>query len=335
VTKAWPVLAVVAIVSTARLASADTTTPLPLELEWDVPEACPGSESVRRRIAQILHEPLTNPTSAVANGRIETLPDGRYRLAVAVRTGDVEDVRTVDAPSCPTLAEAFAVVVALAIDRSKDVDGSEARAAELPASVADARTPTPDVAHPAKQESPAPHPQQSPPPPLRVSLGLGSSVVWGPLPDVSMGAAVSLGARIHRFRVGALGTMSLPQDAHFGRSAGVSFDMVAAGAFGAYMLPLGNFAFGPWASVEATHVRARAFGVRLPTATSAAWLTPVLGGRVEARIAQWLGLFASADLLLPINAPIFSLATVGDAVRLHSPGRPSPRLSLGAEVLFP
>jgi hypothetical protein len=337
---AWPALAVIAIVSTARLASAEPQPPAPLALElvWEVPEGCPSAESVRHRIGQILRGPLTKPTSAAAKGRIESLPEGRFRLSMAVRTGDVEDVRTVDAASCGTLAEAFAVVVALAIDRSREVDGIEPPASlehASPAAPAGEPSPEPGVAPAAQRELPAPRPVASRPQ-LRAEVGLGAFVVWGPLPDVSVGPNLSLGVRIDRFRFGALGAVSFQQRAAFERNAGATFDMIGGGAFGGYMIPVDAFAFGPCVSAELTHVRARGFGIRLPWEVSETWLTPALGGRVEARVARWFGFFASADLLLPIQAPIFSLATAtGEAVRLHSPGRLSPRLSLGAEVFFP
>lgn len=348
---AWSALAVFAIVSTSRLASAQPR-PLPLELVWEAPDACPGPESIRRRIGQILHASVAKPTSAVATGRIETLPEGRFRLAMAVRTGDVEDVRTVDAASCSTLAEAFAVVVALAIDStvdpSKAIGGSEAPAPASPESPA---SPVP-AESPRVEQSPAPPVEPakagSPPPAraendvasplqLRPEIGLGGFVVWGPLPEASVGPVLSLGARIGRFRVGALAAVSLSQDARFERSAGATFDMASAGAFGGYMVPVGALSFGPSLSVAATHVRARGFGIRQPWETSAVWLTPAFGGRVEARATKWLSLFAAAELLLPIDAPRFSLATAtaGEAVRLHSPGRASPRLTLGVAVVFP
>lgn len=344
--KAWSALAGVAILSTSRLASAQPP-PLPLELTWEAPEACPGAESVRRRIGQILRASVVKPTSAVATGRIETLPEGRFRLAMAVRTGDVEDVRTVDAASCSTLAEAFAVVVALAIDSTvdpnKELRGSEVPAPASPESPASPEPPgsprveqssAPPVA-PTKDES-TPRRSAASSVLVRPEIGLGGFVVWGPLPEASVGPVLSLGARIDRFRVGALVAVSLSQDARFERSAGATFDMVEAGAFGGYMVPVGVFAFGPSVSVAATHVRARGFGIRQPWETSAVWLTPALGGRVEARAMKWLSLFAAVELLLPIDAPRFSLATAtaGEAVRLHSPGRASPRLSLGVAVVF-
>lgn len=336
-TKPWSALAVVAIVSSTRVASAEPQSPAPVELElelvWEAPDGCPGAESVRHRIGQILRGPLTKPTSALANGRVEPLPDGRFRLEMTVRTGDVEDARTVDAASCGTLAEAFAVVVALAIDRSKEVDAIEPPGSPEPPGAG--RAPEPGIARPPKPEAPAPSPVTSRSP-LRATIGLGAFAAWGPLPDVAVGPMLSLGARIHRLRLGALGTVSLQQSVRFDRNAGATFDMVGAGAFGGYMIPIGRFSFGPWASVEVTHVRAHGFGIRSPWETSGTWLTPAVGGRADARLARWLAVFAGADLLLPIEAPIFSLATAtGEAVRLHSPGRLSPRLSIGVELVFP
>ena len=334
--KAWSALAVVAIASLPRLVSAEPQRPAPpldveVELAWEVPDGCPGVESVRHRIGQLLRVPLTKPTSAVAKGRIEPLSDARLRLEMTVRTGDVEDARTVDAASCSSLAEAFAVVVALAIDRTMELDGVEG--SEPPPA---ARAPEPDVARPPRITAAPPPPVATSSSPLRADIALGAFLVWGPLPDVSVGPMLALAARFDRFRVGALGTVSLQQTAAFERGAGATFDMFGAGAFGAYLLPIDVFAFGPWMSIEVTRVHARGFGIRTPWEASETWLSPAVGGRAEARLARWLGVFAGADLLLPLDAPIFSLATAsGEAVRLHSPGRPSPRLSLGAEIVFP
>ncbi len=320
------------MVSTARLANADTSSPIAVELAWDVPDACPGAQSVRRRIAQILGGPLDEPTNVEAKGTVEPTPDGRYRLVMAVRTGDVEDVRTVTAERCAMLAEAFAIVVALAIDPSKAVDGIDAPAPE--ASVGAVPASAAPLAVPATRESAA-HRHHASPPPVHLAVGIGGDVVWGPLPDASVGAMVLLGAHVDRFRVGALATVSPSQDTHLGGGAGVSFGLLGAGAFVGYLVPVGKLALGPVVGVEVTQVRARAFGIRTPWSPTAAWWTPTLGGQLEAHAARWLGLFTRADLVLPIEAPVFSLATDEGALRLHSPGKVSARLSLGLQILFP
>lgn len=338
--KAWSTLAIVAIVSTPAPARAQSHEPAPLSLElaWDVPATCPDAERVRLRIGQILRRTETKPTGAVARGRIETLPAGRFRMFMSVRTEDAEDVRKVDAASCGTLAEAFAVVVALAIDPTlnptKEAEPEEPAPPEQPSAPVE---PAPPSMIMRRAQSQASLPANITGPPLRADFGLGAFVAWGPLPDMSTGPILSLGGRIGRFRFGALAAIAFRQRAFFSESGGATFDMIEAGAFGSYLVPVGPFAVGPSASIEAVHVTARGFGIREPWETSATWPAPAIGARVEATGTKWLGLFASADMLLPIDAPNFSLATTTgeQPVRLHSPGRPSPRLSLGAELLFP
>ncbi len=325
-----------AFASMTRAANAEPT-PLPLELAWEAPEGCPDSAVVRRRIERALSGPLTVPNTALARGKIEKADDGRFHLTMTVSTRDVEDARTIDAASCVPLAEAFAVVVALAIDPTKDADGPEERVAmetplHAPAAPSAAARPVVDQ---ATRESPAPRSAPASRLAPHVAFGLGGSVAWGALPEVSPGLVASVAVRIGRFRVGALETLSMRQNARFGGDAGASLDMVEVGAFGAYMVPFGVFAVGPSANIEATYVRARGFGIQTPSTGSAMWPTGVLGARMEARVARWLGLFTRGDLLFPIDAPRLAVATPSEVVRVHYPPTVSPRLSLGAEVVFP
>lgn len=332
---AWPALAIGAIVSTTRLAVADAEL-LPLELEWQAPDGCPDAEAVRGRVEAILRGPLTDASRAVARGAIARTEDGRFRLELTVRTGDVADARSIDSAACATLADAFAVVVALAIDPTRSADAEGAPPARA---IADGPRP-PDESpsarvSPLPREAPAPRASPAPEAGTRVALGLGGSVVWGPLPEPSPGLVASVGVRRDRVRVGALGTLALRQTPHFDRSAGASIDMLEGGAFAGYLLPLGIFALGPAVNVEATYVRARGFGIRRPSTSSAVWATAVVGARLEARAARWLGAFARADLLVPFDAPRFALGTQADSVRLHTPAALAPRLTLGAEILLP
>ncbi|MDF2695446.1 MAG: hypothetical protein K0S65_3829 [Labilithrix sp.] len=329
-------LAMGAIASMTRTANAEPT-PLPLELAWDAPEGCPDSVVVRRRIERALSGPLTVPNTALARGKIEKADDGRFHLTMMVRARDVEDARTIDAASCVPLAEAFAVVVALAIDPTKDADGRDERLAvetPSPAPAAPSAASRPVVGR-ATGESPAPRSAPASQWAPHVAFGLGGSIAWGALPEVSPGLVASVAVRIDRFRVGALGTLWMRQNARFGGDRGASLDMVEVGAFGAYMVPLGVFAIGPSANIEATYVRARGFGIQTPSTGSATWPTGVLGARMEARVARWLGLFARADLLFPIDAPRLAVAMPSEVVRVFYPPTVSSRLTLGAEVVFP
>lgn len=341
-TKVWSLLAIGAIATTPRRAVAETA-PLPLELRWDAPEGCPSSSFVRRRIEQIVRGPQTAPTRAEA--KVEGGAHGRLKVTLIVRTGDVEEHRTVEAASCSALAEAFAVVVAYVIDPSSDAARiDEAGSAEElfgpqgpGAPLAPAEAP-PSAAPPnvgQAEKTPRPHAPPSGPPATQFAFGLGASVASGPLPQASTGVVATAALRLHRLRVGALGTISSRQRQYFDGPAGASFDMIDVGAFAGYMVPLGVFALGPCANIEATYVQLQGFGIRRPWTSSGGWLTAVLGARVEARVARWLGLYARTDLLLPVGAPSFILATRNDDVRLHDPAALALRMSLGAEFVIP
>ena len=333
--KAWPAFAIATIVSMTRPAEAEVA-PLPLELEWKAPQVCPDSTFVRRRIETLVQGPLTVPRTAVAHGTIDRADDGRFHLALTVRTGDVADEREIDAGSCAMLAEAFAVIVALAIAPPKS-GGSEEALLGAPPPPEEPSQPSSSAA--ADAAPPKEDPPSRPPPPRKprpsIELGVGGSVVWGPLPKPSAGVVASAGARIDRFRVGIQGIVALGQRPQFDGSAGAAIDMIEGGAFAAYMLPIGMFAVGPCANIEATYVRVEGFGVRDPRASSTVWATPVLGGRFEARLARWFGVFGRADLLFPIDAPRIALGTNSGTAVLHSPALVSPRLTLGAEIILP
>jgi hypothetical protein len=329
----WPALAIGVIVSMPRRAMADVE-PLPLELMWDAPAGCPDTSFVRRRIEQLVHESPAASTHATA--KIDSAADGRFHLVLTVHAGNLDETRTIDAASCSALADAFAVVVALAIDASHEaarVEGSPTGQEPAPDRERLPSTTPPTAVHPVQKESLAP--RRPTPPATHLALGLGGSVVSGPLPQVSPGIVASAALRLSRFRVGVLGTRSFRQSPYFDRTAGASFDMIDVGAFGGYLVPLGIVAVGPYASFEATYVRYQGFGIRKPGVSSRTWPTAVLGGRVEVGVTRRVGLFARADVLLPIGAPTFTLATTGDRVSLHDPSGLAARFSLGAEIVLP
>lgn len=158
----------------------------------------------------------------------------------------------------------------------------------------------------------------------------------GTLPHVAAGITASGAVRLGRFRAGVSTTLWLRQRPTFDEPAraGASFDMVEVGAFGGYLVPFGSFAVGPCANLEATFVRVEGFGIRTPRASWSSWPTVVLGGRGEARLTPWLGLFARADLLFAVDAPTFTLGE-GQGASLHEPAPVAARFSLGTEIIFP
>ncbi|AKU99112.1 hypothetical protein AKJ09_05776 [Labilithrix luteola] len=331
---------------TTRSANAE----LPLALDWNAPKECPQSSYVVRRVEQILRGMTSEGVGVVATAKIVRPHVGRrYELSLTVRSGDFEETKMVSASSCAGLAEAAAVVIALAI---RSTEGSSE--SEVPPSAESAPTLSPP-AGPTTSEPPPPSVPSpvAPAPSLGTSKGeatpearlgpslatfafdLGGSVVSGVLPHAAPGLDVAVVLRVAGLRAGALGTFSLRQTPTYGETARASFDMIDAGAFAAYLLPVGVFALGPASNLEATFVRVQGYGIRTPEASRSVWPTFVFGARAEARLTRWIGLFARADLVFPLGAPRFTLLTEGDSVALHEPAAFSPRLSLGIEIVVP
>lgn len=333
-------------VSTTRSASAE----VPLTLEWDAPKECPSSAYVVQRVEQILHGAERERVGVTATGKIARAKGReRFELVLVVRSGDFEETKVLDAPSCVGLAEAAAVVVSLAIRSS---DAVPPATAPPPVETSTEPLPLPPVssapseersprASSASQSSLAPSegeirtPGRHEPKGLTFAFDLGASVVSGPLPHAAPGASAAAALRMGRLRAGLLGTFSFRQTEAFGETARASFDMADIGAFGAYLVPVGVFAIGPQADLEATFVRVQGAGIRTPEASTSVWPTIVFGARAEARLTRWLGVFARGDLLFPLGAPRFTLVTAGEALILHEPAAVAPRLSLGIEIVVP
>ena len=157
-------LAAVAIVfSIAGVARADAGDALPFELAWDAPATCPDVSFVRHRIEQIVRAPPRERTVVVADARIDTVAGG-FRLLLTLRTGDVEETKTITAATCSSLAQATATIVALAVETPSSAAGDRgppAPSGELERGDASAPPPRlePEPTHEGTGDSRAPSPR--------------------------------------------------------------------------------------------------------------------------------------------------------------------------------
>ena len=337
------------VLSIARVARADAGDALPFELAWDAPASCPDVSFVRHRIEQIVRAPPRERTVVVADAKIDSVAGG-FRLLLTLRTGDVAETKTITAATCSSLAQATATIVALAVVTPSSSDGDRppppTSNAELERGETSApATPlTPAPAPEATHDSPAPsapaRPTASPASARRRSWSLApgafTSIDSATLPAAGAGLGLSAALRLDRFRVGVSGTFTFPQSSRFTRTARVSFDKIDGGAWGAYVVPLGSeLSLGPTAELGATFVHVEGLGLRAPRKSWSAWPSIAAGGRLEARATRWLSVVARTELVFHVDAPRFSLATVEEPLRLHEPGSPAVRISVGAEIVLP
>lgn len=327
-------------------ARAETARPgaLPLELEWSAPSPCPPASFVVQHVEQLVRGDLQASPKVAADARVERAPGGRWRLELTLRTGGVEQIRALEGSSCVAIAEACAVVIALAIDASAEgrtppeasgapPEPPEASEAEAPAETLEQPQPLSPSGVSSRGPLASP-PASTSSSTVAFAFGLGAALSSGPLPKLGAGLFGSAAVRVQRLRVGVVGVAWWRQSPRFSETGGASFDLFEAGASAAYLFPFGRIAVGPGMDVEVAYMRVRGFGIRAPRASRDLWLTPGVGGRLEARLTPRLGLFARADALLPIAASRYVLATSSQGVKLHEPSRVGLRLSCGAEIVL-
>ncbi|MDF2697352.1 MAG: hypothetical protein K0S65_5735, partial [Labilithrix sp.] len=273
---------------------------LPLKLRWEAAETCPEASFVVRRVAELVEGRPRPMTEVLATARIHRARSGRFELALAVHTTNGDDERSIDAPSCSPLAEASAVVIALAMAPAEPPrDTTPPR----PSTETTETTRPPETERPAAPTlTPPSRPSESPPSGIGLGIGLGPTLGAGILPELGSGLALSAALRHRGLRLGVLGTVWLRQRSTFTGEAGATFDRIDVGAFGCWLFPIRVVAAGPCANIEATSVRVEGFGIRSPHGSWTHWPTVVLGPRAEARVTRHLDLYVRADVVLPIGA---------------------------------
>lgn len=85
-------------------------------LSWEAPEGCPSEAAVRSAVDQLLGEGPPPPVHMAARAVVERTADDRWLVHLTTVSDGTTGERVVDAASCPSLAKATALILALAID---------------------------------------------------------------------------------------------------------------------------------------------------------------------------------------------------------------------------
>ena len=237
---------------------------------WRAPASCPGSSEIDAKIeAQI----GTLPDDAPRADAAVIGDEGEYRMRVRLVDGEGSTSRTLEAADCATLADAFVLLVAVAVGRPADTSPTE----------------------PTRSE---PSPSTGARPRGRGELGVAGVVEAGLLPAWSGGANVHGAWTWPRWVVGAMVTYIGPRGQTIGPGATLTVQRYAVGAFGGPVLRRRRFDLGFALGIEAGGAIASSrgpAGVEQPHA-------PLVAGRSEVRFAvhvsRRVSLTASAAGLL-------------------------------------
>jgi hypothetical protein len=303
-----------------------------LELRWSAPPGCPAEAEVLRAVDQLLGSAAV-PLAAEA--RVERREDG-FHLSLSWRTATAAATRELEGESCQQLAQAAALMVALAAGPlASDEDGPGAGVTPD----ANAERPVSQAAPAASTERPASRPQAStqarapiaptPIDTLIVSARVGASVDTGSLPSPSVG--VLGGARF------AQGANSLvvnavvlaPKEAEkpFG---GGRFWLGVVSLEPCHAFSLGRLTLTPCAAAEVHMMPSRGLGLDSSEESVALFLRVGAGAMLGVNLVRDLRVFIDGFGLWAPSRPTF----VVERDPVFRPGAFSGRAAIGFEHEF-
>jgi hypothetical protein len=314
-------------------AGAQTGWPEGLIVDWQAPPACPDLDYVRGRIASILSAParstaLARPTAFRA--RVVTAASF-FRLEVQTTSAAAAETKVVDAERCEIAAEAFALIVAFAVDPASS---PVPPAPEPTVAVQPTTPPPPFAAQPAERGS-----TNTPPASSSFPLGVGPIVTTGvgvlPAPAFAVGGAISLGDRPRweiEGRYWPVRQTDLATDAGPG---GVRVSLLAA-RLSACLPWSADGRFSACLGAEIGRMRGEGVGVTTPDLGDSWWAAPSAGVAARLPVAPHFDVRVRLDVGVPLFRPTFTIQHA-DVPREVEGFRPPPVfavLTLAPEVVF-
>ena len=314
-----------------RLALLATTlwlgVPAPPEvtLDWDAPTSCPSTPWIRSRLGVLLSPGARGHVQA----RVQAGPD-RYDLTLAVTTRHGRTQRTLQGPTCDSLAQAAVVVVAVVVDPLE----ASARSAVSPPSPATAVTPPPPrtsalARADLRQTRPEPARDRRP---LAIPLGVTGGGGVGLLPRPHAFTRVRVGLAWRRVDVGLTATHRFAQPIRQPTGGGAVISLSSGG------IELGPVVRrGPWsiplrAGLEAGVMVATGRDLDVTQTALSPWLGAELSAGVAWAPVSWIALRLTAGATGSILRPSFGL---DDGTIVYETAPLGARAGLGLEFRLP
>lgn len=312
----------------ALMGAGATASASELRFSWTAPNDCPSSAAVASRVARsdkanAKDEPLD------AEGTVER-KDDRFRLTLRTKRGDTRGERTLEASTCEGLADATAVVLAVAIappDDSPDTPAPTVVKTEAPKATID-----PAAGRDADRPATAPESRDV----LRdheLALGAALTTDTGSLPATAAGATISVAWTPGRFRLEGIGALygSQTRTTENG-AAGADLSLLVFGGRACWAALTQPIEIGPCLGGSAAILSANGFGAKEENFdTGGRWATASAGAQIRFPIASWLALRGGVDALAAVTRPRFVVEGEG---AVHRPSALGLRAQLGAELLF-
>lgn len=281
----------------------------PLRLTWTAPAGCPSTEDVRAATLRSLNA-RTASGVLEANAAVEQ-KHSSWSVHLRTKHGDATGERTIDAATCQGLADATAVILALAL-------------------VPPGSTPEATVA--SAVAPPAP-PRRSTTTSRAAAVGISVAGDTSSLPSSALGGSLTLAWTPGRLRIEVDGRRWATQSQTLPTStAGAQFSMSTFGGRACWaVFRSASFDVAPCLGADVQFVTAPGYGADANYSASAQWITTTGGALVRQSLAPWLALRARLDGFAPLSRPRFLVLNEGS---LHRPSLLGAAASFGVEALF-
>ncbi|WP_437506131.1 hypothetical protein [Sorangium sp. So ce1099] len=354
-TKARALLFVIVIPCVAPLASsAARADDRPFALRWTAPAGCPAGAAVEAEITRLLGDqsPASNGTLRAA-GTITPVGTG-FVLSIEISRDGWESARTVRGATCRALADAGALMVAMAIDPEVATRSGTAATGDRSSAGSSPANPAPEPpAAAARTAEPTPPrvPSTSLPPTRGRERPTEGAAERAPLFRIGLGGISDLGTMQHlssaiepwagvvvgpaRLEAGASFWAGNTAESAARPRSGGTIGLVAGSLAACALLPPLARAVGPHfevgvpcAGFELGRMHAEGYGVSDPDEGSALWAA-LRGGAAAAWVVEpWVRLRLRLEAVVPLKRPRFVLEGVGD---VHEPSV-AARAALGLEL---
>jgi hypothetical protein len=320
-----------AIVAFAGLASGQIGWPDGLVVDWQAPATCASADRVRDAIASVLsvarrNKPLEHPTKFRA---LVTETNAGFRLDVRTTSAIVDETKTIDAERCPLLVDAFALVVAFAVDPATpppSPPSAIARPDDAASALPDARRPIDEAASSSNRDGHMPF-----------GVGPLASTAVGvlPVPAFGFGAAVGLGWR-PRWELEARYWLTRRADLGAESGPGAVDVSLLSGRFSACLPLSSDDRWAACAGMEIGRMRGEGMLVTAPGQGDSWWAAAGAGVAARLALSRYIDLRFRIDIGLPIFRPSFTIEQA-DVDRVVEGFRPAPvfaMLTFQPEVSF-
>jgi len=288
--------------------AAEPGSPAPsLQLEWEAPPPCPGQAEVVAEVARLVGRRPRVPADRllVVRARASAAPDGSWQLQMILATRDGIRERTLKSRSCAEVADAAALIMAMAID--------------------------PAAALAARPQPPEPGPAPEARSWFAVVRG-GAAADAGMLPGLGPGVIFGAGAALGGFSIEAQAAYWPPRRADLPGRPGVGGELRAwSGGLQASWWRRARVEGGLVAGVDAALYTGTGYGVTDRATAHALSLGVVAGPAVRWRIGERFALRLDSGLGLMIIRPRFTLQDLGT---VFQPGALVGRALFAAELFF-